>query len=57
MPSVHLGMPEQKQLSSIQQKIKVRVLGPYNTDFAGGNDSVMYSRKCKNANELQNFSG
>ena len=57
MPSVHLGMPEQRKLSSIQQKIKVRVLGPYNIDFAGGNDSVMYSRKCKSANELQNFSG
>ena len=57
MPSVHLGMPEHRQLSSIQQKIKVRVLGPYNIDFVGGNDSVMYSRKCKNSNELQNFSG
>ena len=57
MPSVHLGMPEQRKLSSIQQKIKVRVLGPYNIVFAGGNDSVMYSRKCKSANELQNFSG
>ena len=49
MPSVHLRAPE---LSSIHQKIKVRVLGPYNIDFAGRNNSVINSRYCKNANEL-----
>ena len=56
MPSVHLRAQEQIKLSSIHQKIRVCVLGPYNIDFAGRNDSVIFSGKCKNANELQNFS-